>query len=266
MYMRIIPALAGNTLPASLLMCSNRDHPRACGEHEHRAVTPPVTQGSSPRLRGTLSVRHCVTNPRGIIPALAGNTTVPTIAPSFHRDHPRACGEHYRLCSLGYLSMGSSPRLRGTLSCRAARTWPTGIIPALAGNTRVSSHLRSPPWDHPRACGEHPIACCASVIVVGSSPRLRGTLGVVGAHLRFLGIIPALAGNTRLYARCFYRCRDHPRACGEHMSKFGLPVRLRGSSPRLRGTLLLGQPSARADGIIPALAGNTCAPIVSPRA
>ena len=234
--MRIIPALAGNTLPASLLMCSNRDHPRACGEHEHRAVTPPVTQGSSPRLRGTLSVRHCVTNPRGIIPALAGNTTVPTIAPSFHRDHPRACGEHYRLCSLGYLSMGSSPRLRGTLSCRAARTWPTGIIPALAGNTRVSSHLRSPPWDHPRACGEHNTPPMSATLSTGSSPRLRGTLCLVLRHAGGCGIIPALAGNTYDLNCCCLFSWDHPRACGEHNPpKPGDPSEV-GSSPRLRGT------------------------------
>ena len=234
--MRIIPALAGNTLPASLLMCSNRDHPRACGEHEHRAVTPPVTQGSSPRLRGTLSVRHCVTNPRGIIPALAGNTTVPTIAPSFHRDHPRACGEHYRLCSLGYLSMGSSPRLRGTLSCRAARTWPTGIIPALAGNTRVSSHLRSPPWDHPRACGEHALSSCRQIGKTGSSPRLRGTRAGYSDHYGFLGIIPALAGNTGNEKTNVFRARDHPRACGEHVAHCLSPFMCVGSSPRLRGT------------------------------
>ena len=235
--MRIIPALAGNTLPASLLMCSNRDHPRACGEHEHRAVTPPVTQGSSPRLRGTLSVRHCVTNPRGIIPALAGNTTVPTIAPSFHRDHPRACGEHYRLCSLGYLSMGSSPRLRGTLSCRAARTWPTGIIPALAGNTPFPHAARSARRDHPRACGEHAQAILTTTDFWGSSPRLRGTPVTRKPMFSGRGIIPALAGNTLLIV-CHLSCVwDHPRACGEHnMPVFTISAD-KGSSPRLRGTL-----------------------------
>ena len=194
--MRIIPALAGNTLPASLLMCSNRDHPRACGEHEHRAVTPPVTQGSSPRLRGTLSVRHCVTNPRGIIPALAGNTGNEKTNVFRARDHPRACGEHVAHWLSPFMCVGSSPRLRGTRNHELPHQRRHGIIPALAGNTVVSSTCAVPHRDHPRACGEHLEAQFAQLKAMGSSPRLRGTRPRDIAQFELRGIIPALAGNT----------------------------------------------------------------------
>ena len=50
----IIPAYAGNTSSKVLLMRSNWDHPRVCGEHITYAVEGATSQGSSPRMRGTL--------------------------------------------------------------------------------------------------------------------------------------------------------------------------------------------------------------------
>ncbi len=51
--------------------------------------------------------------------------------------------------------------------------------------------------------------------------------------------------------------RDHPRACGEHVTLSGIERSCPGSSPRLRGTLQLGRFDEDRDRIIPALAGNT---------
>ena len=90
----IIPALAGNTMGSFGPFLVRRDHPRACGEHAVPHALLTLSEGSSPRLRGTRIYDGISTKPGGIIPALAGNTTAPSTNPNHPRDHPRACGEH----------------------------------------------------------------------------------------------------------------------------------------------------------------------------
>ena len=51
--------------------------------------------------------------------------------------------------------------------------------------------------------------------------------------------------------------RDHPRACGEHEDIVAGGDVWQGSSPRLRGTLVVPGEEYPSAGIIPALAGNT---------
>ncbi len=173
------------------------------------------------------------------------------------RDHPRACGEHKRCRRLCAPYPGSSPRLRGTPTTRNSSLAETGIIPALAGNTRCGPVRGPAPWDHPRACGEHAIPLLAGSICLGSSPRLRGTQYFNMPPRCTEGIIPALAGNTLLFSYGGGVWRDHPRACGEHftspLNKYGSE----GSSPRLRGTRARRIRIRSDAGIIPALAGNT---------
>ena len=111
--------------------------------------------------------------------------------------------------------------------------------------------------DHPRACGEHLWLWRGTGRVLGSSPRLRGTLGVIYVRAVFHGIIPALAGNTKRRKTARGRARDHPRACGEPSPPGQNASTTPGSSPRLRGTPELSFESALWCGIIPALAGNT---------
>ena len=49
-----------------------------------------------------------------------------------------------------------------------------GIIPAYAGNTNFGMPFSFARRDHPRVCGEH-LVFVVVVVVVGSSPRMRGT-------------------------------------------------------------------------------------------
>ena len=51
--------------------------------------------------------------------------------------------------------------------------------------------------------------------------------------------------------------RDHPRACGEHELPELRQAAIRGSSPRMRGTLGARAERLQQQGIIPAHAGNT---------
>ncbi|QDD92382.1 Hypothetical protein HVIM_04553 (plasmid) [Roseomonas mucosa] len=98
----------------------------------------------------------------------------------------------------------------------------------------------------------------------GSSPRSRGTPMTAGGTGRGVRFIPALAGNTLHTALIRRGPAVHPRARGEHKSLSCLRSSAVGSSPRSRGTLrgrIREHGGAR---FIPALAGNTGAPISRP--
>ena len=72
---RIIPADAGSTLAGSGPVPLSRDHPRGCGEHMMIAIFVGPSAGSSPRMRGalTLGQQRCLEH--RIIPADAGSTS-----------------------------------------------------------------------------------------------------------------------------------------------------------------------------------------------
>ena len=154
-------------------------------------------------------------------------------------------------------SRGSSPRMRGTPKCHVTVNRRVGIIPAYAGNTsplmRRSVGLR----DHPRVCGEHTTMATWFMPAPGSSPRMRGTPADGVKDGQIYGIIPAYAGNTVYRADGRPAHRDHPRVCGEHHSTYRIVLLIRGSSPRMRGTLQACFDELDAFGIIPAYAGNT---------
>ncbi len=152
-------------------------------------------------------------------------------------DHPRAYGEHNHPSHYADNGPGSSPRLRGTrtIPCR----WPprAGIIPALTGNTSPPAATLIRRRDHPRAYGEHYNYLVVEQPYEGSSPRLRGT-----------------PWETQIDE---WALRDHPRAYGEHNAADSLAWAYAGSSPRLRGTRRRLAVLGDAEGIIPALTGNT---------
>ena len=86
---------------------------------------------------------------------------------------------------------------------------------------------------------------------------MRGTLSTALCELNPGGIIPAYAGNTRQTAGEGQEGWDHPRVCGEHDIDRPAPFRVRGSSPRMRGTHDGRFSAIKQVGIIPAYAGNT---------
>ena len=112
--------------------------------------------GSSPRMRGSLSLVAAACALFGIIPAHAGLTLIHHLVSSFRRDHPRACGAHRSSSMVTSLILGSSPRMRGSLSFSGLSGASRGIIPAHAGLTAYSKPPYSTRGDHPRACGAHP--------------------------------------------------------------------------------------------------------------
>ena len=96
---RFIPAPAGNR-DVSAGLCPNQAvHPRACGEQNNLYNYTVQTDGSSPRLRGTVWFRDLGIWFVRFIPAPAGNRFGGRTRNSPAAVHPRACGEQSQPCS-----------------------------------------------------------------------------------------------------------------------------------------------------------------------
>ena len=175
-----------------------------------------TSQGSSPLARGTLHQGGGLPGPLGIIPACAGNTRYCPWYRQHVWDHPRLRREHPASQMSPPRSMGSSPLARGTRVVAHPNLIGRGIIPACAGNTYSRPSPNRTTRDHPRLRGEHSQKTPSGDRTTGSSPLARGTHAGQDRIHRFLGIIPACAGNTcGLSPGC--GCRgDHPRLRGEH--------------------------------------------------
>ena len=255
-YFRFIPARAGNGPTVGTRSGIPSVHPRACGERCSSSPADVSGIGSSPRVRGTESETHAVGLPRRFIPARAGNGRLRLRNLSSPTVHPRACGE--RLSELGRErhGFGSSPRVRGTVGfqCRVSE-WGR-FIPARAGNGSAPPPKPSIPSVHPRACGERAGGSGSRFSNAGSSPRVRGTgreWRVAPLRLRF---IPARAGNGPDDLSPVLDVPVHPRACGERSIPFFAFFSRFGSSPRVRGTVLMVFPIKIQPRFIPARAGN----------
>ena len=91
---------------------------------------------------------------------------------------------------------GSSPRVRGKPFQRFGRRSDCRIIPARAGQTRFLKPDTVMMSDHPRACGANSLFVFLFFLLFGSSPRVRGKLGIGDIRRRQRRIIPARAGQT----------------------------------------------------------------------
>ena len=183
---RITPAHAGKRLPVFSGYIRSQDHPRTCGEKAQRARGLNLILGSPPHMRGKGPLHLLRCRVKGITPAHAGKSRPITWATSWHRDHPRTCGEKMQFNSGIVVNKGSPPHMRGKVT-----RWPfsmavTGITPAHAGKSYPWSWQSPPCQDHPRTCGEK-----------GACQPLRLLDG---------GITPAHAGKRpRISARCASR-------------------------------------------------------------
>ena len=135
--------------------------------------------------------------------------------------------------------------------------FPSGLIPARAGNTCASFQALVRTGAHPRSRGEHSVLEARELAGLGSSPLARGTQAGVFRLPPLVGLIPARAGNTCCCWSGFDPVGAHPRSRGEH----GLVEQLQGvrvgSSPLARGTPFNPDILESTPGLIPARAGNT---------
>ena len=103
---------------------------------------------------------------------------------------------------------------------------------------------------------------CIPLHILGSPPRMRGTVVEEKMVKAFRRITPAHAGNRSLLQEVMLRLRDHPRACGEQFASFRSRSAMSGSPPRMRGTEDANGNRQADFRITPAHAGNRHFPSV----
>ena len=115
------------------------------------------------------------------------------------------------------------------------RPWFFFVSPAYAGKRAPGTATTRRRRDHPRVCGEKMFCASASVLGMGSPPRMRGKgykfLNILAAD----GITPAYAGKRSGQFLKWHFHWDHPRVCGEKSRKPCLTCPDWGSPPRMRG-------------------------------
>ncbi len=195
-HLWFIPACAGDTRIAHLILLGITVHPRA---HEGYASSDELISrapGSSPHARGiqkqpsalicssgssthtrgeTQDSRKLVA-PARLIPACAGDTTGNAFALRSPGVHPRACAGDTRLT--GWLCL--------------VRT----VHPRVRGGYRVARIYVAVPKVHPRSHGGYYGQVQGLAYPHGSSPRARGTHSHCPEGHQFPGFIPACTGET----------------------------------------------------------------------
>ena len=195
---RFIPAPAGNRHLRRTSKNILTVHPRACGEQTLTSESASCIAGSSPRLRGTEFLGEIQSGIGRFIPAPAGNRSRRSCVRWPPAVHPRACGEQRLRGRCCRRSIGSSPRLRGTVQGVGKIRLRHRFIPAPAGNRTVARSFSSNGTVHPRACGEQHSDPRGVYLVLGSSPRLRGTGNPASTGWADHRFIPAPAGNRAM--------------------------------------------------------------------
>ena len=220
--LRVIPAGAGNRAPAPCPATAPAGHPRGCGEQITRPALLRDGRGSSPRVRGTEPLVKLNPRMNRVIPAGAGNSRNRTFPRPRCTGHPRGCGEQSIISRSVGPSVGSSPRVRGTVPQVRQASRRGRVIPAGAGNRTSGQRRSGPATGHPRGCGEQSIFSKTPRWISGSSPRVRGTgkgrTSLVGDQR----VIPAGAGNRPILPLPMIGLAGHPRGCGEQMSRVTL--------------------------------------------
>ena len=135
-YHGITPAYAGKSARNSAVNVSHRDHPRLCGEKQEFRAHVALPVGSPPPMRGKVlyTIRELLSS--GITPAYAGKSHHVFNKCRIDKDHPRLCGEKFRIHSFITCQPGSPPPMRG----KAGEAWQKNnqsrITPAYAGKSR----------------------------------------------------------------------------------------------------------------------------------
>ena len=89
-----IPAYAGKTGVFPPNTNGAGEHPRVCGENLIDGLDDDFEHGTSPRMRGKLSIRWAIALRARNIPAYAGKTHRDETLTILEPEHPRVCGEN----------------------------------------------------------------------------------------------------------------------------------------------------------------------------
>ena len=109
------------------------------------------------------------------------------------------------------------------------------ITPAYAGKRLTLHKIWQTVRDHPRLCGEKVLLERPLDTVGGSPPPMRGKVRETSAPAGYVRITPAYAGKRIPYFAACFTISDHPRLCGEKLSRCDDLRSGVGSPPPMRG-------------------------------
>ena len=206
-----------------------------CGGTSSRSAGDRSARGLSPRVRGNLRSASLGTDPRGSIPACAGEPGSPPYPAAVSAVYPRVCGGTCAQDAVGVLLLGLSPRVRGNRSSRQSKTSFERSIPACAGEPGTSREYTVTYEVYPRVCGGTEVPHSPLDDLNGLSPRVRGNRPDPGHQRRKLGSIPACAGEPAGEPAGNRLPEVYPRVCGGTWRWWPDRKLGNGLSPRVRG-------------------------------
>ena len=191
------PQVRGKHLGGAPYSKSPRITPAGAGKTIRRYTVVHRSPGSPPQVRGKRSCKVFQQSDAGITPAGAGKTGVRNGLCTGRQDHPRRCGENFRVQPLFGNAVGSPPQVRGKQLNRLTIKRRDRITPAGAGKTICRNQVFFIVQDHPRRCGENRFYSCGDLGKSGSPPQVRGKLPRIYPLSFQPRITPAGAGKTR---------------------------------------------------------------------
>ena len=131
-----IPAGAGEPSRILTATSSPEVYPRGCGGAVRDQTAKPISQGLSPRVRGSQVIGDWHKLSKWSIPAGAGEPRQHSLWRTIGSVYPRGCGGARGLCQRESRRYGLSPRVRGSPRAVVRNPDTLGSIPACAGEPR----------------------------------------------------------------------------------------------------------------------------------
>ena len=131
---RFIPTCVGNSPPGAECCVSIAVHPHVCGEQGLQTVGRQSSNGSSPRVWGTVVLNQIPAARFRFIPTCVGNSHVVICPAVLIAVHPHVCGEQAPSPAPKAWRYGSSPRVWGTVVTKNPKPFIWRFIPTCVGN------------------------------------------------------------------------------------------------------------------------------------
>ena len=190
-----IPACAGKPLSPGARLGRRGVDPRVRGEADQEEPRMSDAEGRSPRARGSPAPPTAATSNYRSIPACAGKPSKNTPTQSEPQVDPRVRGEAVA-AAMGLLRLeGRSPRARGSQPKHPHQVPMDRSIPACAGKPATTAVVATITGVDPRVRGEAEARRAHARVLLGRSPRARGSPSdLLRAEVKGRSI-PACAGK-----------------------------------------------------------------------
>ena len=155
MHSRFNPARAGNMAVVRLIIQVMQVQPRPCGEYKNAKKYQQKGTGSTPPVRGILTIDYKINQTFRFNPARAGNIGRFFQGARFLEVQPRPCGEYYNSRKSFFPYQGSTPPVRGIFMFFIMSLIAIRFNPARAGNIGMQRSFQALSQVQPRPCGEY---------------------------------------------------------------------------------------------------------------